>query len=134
MPEGQKKSRLESYKGLDENSLFLRLPSLDGADYLVGLLFEAGLTQSTGMGVHALSWSEIDSWLRVTQARLNLWEILTIKKMSEVYAGELGKATKRDYPAPYVYTDNGLISDREAITRKVRNVFASFKKKKPEPK
>jgi len=129
VPEGAKKSRLKSYKDLDENSSFLNLPNLDGAEYLITLLFEAGLVQSNGMGVNALSWSEIESWLRVTQLHLSTWEKLTIKNMSEVYAGELSTATKIDAPAPYTHVDEALIADREMVAAKLKNAFANFKRK-----
>ena len=132
MPEGAKKSRLKSYKELDENSSFLGLPNLDGAEYLVTHLFEAGLVQSTGMGVTSLSWSEIESWLRVTQLNLSVWERITIKSMSEVYAGELSTATKKDSPAPYTHVDEALIADRSMIASKLKNAFASFKKNRTE--
>jgi hypothetical protein len=117
---------------LDENSSFLALPNLDGADYLVTLLFEAGLVQSTGMGAVSLSWSEIDSWLRVTQLELTVWEKLTIKSMSEVYAGELSVATKRDAQAPYTHVDEALTADRTAIASKLKGAFASFRKDRSE--
>jgi hypothetical protein len=132
VPEGAKNSRLKSYKELDENSSFLALPNLDGAEYLVTLLFEAGLIQSTGMGAASLSWSEIESWLRVTHLSLTVWEKLTIKKMSEVYAGELGVATKRDAQAPYTHVDEALIEDRTVIAIKLKSVFANFKKNRTE--
>jgi hypothetical protein len=132
VPEGAKNSRLKSYKELDENSSFLSLPNLDGADYLVTLLFEAGLVQSTGMGAVSLSWTEIESWLRVTQLNLSVWEKLTIKSMSEIYAGELGVATKRDAQAPYTHVDEALIADRTAIANKLKGAFAAFKKNRAE--
>ena len=117
---------------MDENSSFLTLPNLDGAEYLVTLLFEAGLVQSSGMGVSALSWAEIESWLYVTHLNLSVWEKLTIKNMSEVYAGELSMATKKDSVAPYTHVDDILIADREVIANKLRNAFAAFKKTKTE--
>lgn len=124
MPEGRKTSRLKSYKDLDENSSFLKLPKLDGADYLVNLLFEAGLLESTGMGAAALSWSEIESWLRVTQLDLSVWERLTIKSMSEVYVAELSTATKKDSPAPYIHADEIHAADRAQVADKLKNAFA----------
>lgn len=88
--------------------------------------------QSTGMGIGALSWSEIESWLRVTQMDLSTWEKLTIKTMSEVYASELSVATKRDHPAPYVYVDEVVVANRDAVADKIRNAFAFFKRTKNE--
>ena len=128
MPEGAKNSRLRSYKDLDENSSFLTLPNLDGAEYLITLLYEAGLVQSTGMGVNSLPWSEIESWLRVTQLKLSVWERMTIKHMSEVYAAELNSSTKKDCPAPYTHVDEALIADRSIVANKLKNVFSSFKR------
>lgn len=132
MPEGAKKSRLKSYKDFDENSSFLNLPNVDGAEYLITLLFEAGLVHSTGMGVNALPWSEIESWIRVTQIELSTWEKLTIKSMSETYASELSQATAKDRPAPYTHVDEALIADRTLIASKLKNAFAAFRKSKSE--
>jgi hypothetical protein len=87
VPEGSKKSRLASYT--DDDSTFLQFPELDGAGYLVNLLQEAGLIMSNGMGVVPLTWQEIESWLRVTELRLSVWEKLIIREMSEAYAAEL---------------------------------------------
>jgi hypothetical protein len=84
------------------------------------------------MGAASLSWSEIESWLRVTHLSLTVWEKLTIKKMSEVYAGELGVATKRDAQAPYTHVDEALIEDRTVIAIKLKSVFANFKKNRTE--
>lgn len=128
MPDGSKNSRLKSYNDLDGGSSYLNLPNLDGAEYLITLLFEAGLVQSTGMGVSPLPWSEIESWLRVTQLDLSVWERLTIKTMSEVYASGLNSSTKKDCPAPYTHVDDVLIADRTAVASKLKNVFSSFKR------
>lgn len=132
MPEGSKKSRLKSYTDLDENSSFLRLPNIEGAEYLVSLLSEAGFVYNTGMACTSLPWTEIDSWLRVTQLDLSMWEKLTIKTMSEIYAGELGLATAKNRPAPYTYEDEELVADRTLVTSKLKNVFASIRSRKSE--
>ena len=80
------------------------------------------------MGVTSLSWSEIESWIKVTQINLSTWEKLTIKGMSEAYAGELNSANKKDCPAPYTHVDEALIADRSIVANKLKNVFSSFKK------
>lgn len=80
------------------------------------------------MGVTSLSWSEIESWIKVTQINLSTWEKLTIKAMSEAYAGELNSATKKDCPAPYTHVDEALIADRSIVANKLKNVFSSFKR------
>lgn len=133
MPEGQKKSRLTSLKAVDENSSFLKLPDIEGAEYLVGLLNEAGMVLNNGMGVSSLDWKEIHAWLEVTQLELSIWEKLTLKEMSEIYASELSKATAKDATAPYVEVVEEEV-DRKAVANKIRSVFASFKRKQePDP-
>jgi len=87
---------------------------------------------SNGMGVISLSWSEIKSWLQVTQLNLSVWERMTIKSMSEAYASELSVASKKDSVAPYTHVDDTLIANREIIATKLKSVFASFSKTKTE--
>ena len=128
IPEGAKKPRITAIKEVDENSSSLQLPDLDGAEYLVGLLHEAGLMSSNGMGSVCLSWSEINAWLQVTEIDLTLWERLTITELSEVYVGELNKASAKDSEAPYKPTPDVEEVDRALVDKKIRNVFSMFKK------
>lgn len=113
---------------MDENSSFLKLPDIEEASYLVGLLSELGFVSSNGMGAVPMSWLEIDAWLRVTQLELSIWERLTMKEMSEVYAAELSKATVKNYPAPYIEHVEDVEIDRTAVANKLRSVFNSFKR------
>lgn len=116
---------------LDEESTFLKLPEIEGAEYIVGLLQEAGLVSNGGMGVVPLTWSEIESWHRFTQLDLSIWERLMIRTLSEEYASELHRASAKDAPAPYVHVNEVQI-DRKAVANKIMNVFRSFKRD-PEP-
>lgn len=127
-PEGSKKSRLKSYKDLDENSSFLKLPNIEGAEYLVALLSEVGFVQHTGMGAVAVPWTEIESWLNCTQLDLSVWEKLTLKEMSEAYATELALATDKTRPAPYVPEVEDIEAQRTRVADKLRNAFQSFKR------
>lgn len=131
-PEGSKKSRLTSLKELDEDSSFLKLPKIEGAEYLVALLFEAGLLESTGMGATALSWSEIESWLRCTSLELSNWEKLMIKTMSDVYVSEYNQSSAKDRAAPYIYVDEVQVK-RDEVANKLLNVLRSFKRTSVEP-
>lgn len=128
VPRGSKNSRLKSFKERDEDSPLLKLPKTDGAEYLVDLLYEAGLFESNGMAATALSWQEIQSWLNCTKLELTPWEIMTIKDMSNVYVAEFNQASAKDRPAPYLYVDE-LKVDRDAVEKKLRNVFQSLKRK-----
>lgn len=127
-PEGSKKSRLRSFSELDENSSFLKLPNIEGAEYLVSLLTELGFVSQSGMSVTSVTWLEMDAWMRRTQLELSLWETLTLKEMSEVYANELVQASAKDRPAPYVYVDPELQSNRDAVAEKLKSIFSSFKR------
>lgn len=130
-PEGSKKSRLKSFKDLDENSSFLKLPDIEGAEYLVALLSEVGFVSNTGMGITHLSWTEINSWITCTQLELSIFEKLLLREMSEVYANELNAATAKDRPAPYIapsQEDVDLEAQRKAVANKLRSVFNSFKR------
>lgn len=127
-PEGSKKSRLASYKEVDENSQFLNMPELSGADYIITLLFEAGLMSSSGMGPLPLSWQEIESWLTTTERQLCLWERVIVKELSEVYVNEYIQASDKNRPAPYLHVDVTQI-DRAAVVDKLKNALSAFKKK-----
>lgn len=94
------------------------------AGYLIGLLQEAGLMSSYGMGPFPLSWAELDAWLRVTGLSLSTWEKTTLKGLSEDYVNELLLASDRYHPAPYTPEDTEI--DREAIANKVLNFARMF--------
>jgi hypothetical protein len=128
-PDGAKMSRRESYeKASGPDSLFLRLPELDGAQYIVQMLFEAGTLMHAGMGPTPLTWQEIDAWLRVTGTQAELWERLLIKELSHAYVNMLHDATKKDCPDPYVYVEEAEQIDRTAVANKLRNAFANLRR------
>lgn len=126
-PEGSKKSRLKAFREQDEESNFLKLPPMEGADHLVGYLMESGIAMSNGMGLTPLTWQELESWLRVTGLPLSTWEKLMLREMSEAYVNEFSQASAKDRPAPYVYTVDEI--DREAVSDKLKSLFRSLKKR-----
>lgn len=69
--------------------------------YLLALFFDSGQAMSTGMGLTPLNWQEIESWINVNNLELSLWEIETIKKMSEAYCAEYSRASDPMRQAPY---------------------------------
>lgn len=132
-PEGSKKARRTSFLEVDEHSSFLKLPDIsEGAEYMVSLLSEAGFALSSGFGATPITWTELDSWLSCTKHELSVWEITTLKEMSEVYCSELHKSSAKDAAPPYVPTaeveDEELAEQRKSVASKIRNVFASFKR------
>lgn len=131
IPEGSKKSRVASFTASDENHPFLEMPDIDtecAAGYLVGLLHEAGLMSSSGMGPVPLSWTEINAWLQVTELELTVWERLTIKRMSEDYVGERCE-TDPNRPAPYsrrAEEAEDLQDEREKVNDKIMSLLGNW--------
>lgn len=102
----------------------LSMPDIEtdyAAGYLIGLLQEAGLMSSTGMGPVPLSWTEILAWKNVTGLSVSNWDLLTIKMLSEEYVGELVQATDPNRKAPYSQED----ADRKAVEHKIMSILGS---------
>lgn len=129
VPEGSKKSRLAAFKEQGDDSSFLKFPDIDGAEYMVALLQEAGLVSATGMGVIPITWQEIEAWLNTTELDLSVWEKLTIKEMSEAYVSEFNSASAKDAAAPYVPAIEPEQIDRKAVANKIGSVLRGFKHK-----
>lgn len=133
IPEGSKKSRLASFKAVSEEHTSLNMPDIENehsAGYLIGLLNEAGLMSSSGMGPVPLSWLEIDAWLRCTELDISVWERLTIKRMSEEYVAERCE-TDPNRPAPFIYMtleEKELVEVRTDVNDKIMAMFSFFKK------
>jgi hypothetical protein len=96
---------------------------------MVAMLQEAGLVMSNGMGANPLTWQEIESWLRVTELELSVWEKLTIREMSEAYCTELAKSTDKHAAPPF--TPPAILSPRErtVVASKIATILRSFKRK-----
>ena len=100
------------------------------AGYIVGLLHEAGLMSSTGMGPVPLSWVDICAWINATGVKLEVWELLTIKLMSEVYVAERLDTDPNKLP-PWIKTisEEELEQQREEVSNALRNFLRNFKRK-----
>jgi hypothetical protein len=127
-PEGQEKSRWTQYV---EQDVEVPLPNIEGWEYLVSLLDNAGTILQTGMGVAPLTWQELESWKNVYSQELvcwkfSFWELSTMKDMSYAYCAELGQASDKNRPQPYSPT----VIDREEISKRMYNLLSAFKKNK----
>jgi hypothetical protein len=78
----------------------------------VGYFFSAGQATSTGMGLVALSWQEIRAWRLENRYHLTLWEIETLKQMSDAYASEYSRASDPLRKAPYQVEDEEIIAQK----------------------
>ena len=109
-----KRSRFVRFNESDPDCLELKLPDVNGADYLVNLLHEAGPVGSNGYGIEGLRWSEIYSWLATTGLFLEPWESILIKKMSDAYAAEFNRSNGKECAPPY--RDKKLVSQDKLNT------------------
>jgi hypothetical protein len=117
------------FKANNEEHPMLKMPDIEtdhAAGYLIGLLQEAGLMSSNGMGPVPISWQEIYTWLSVTQLKLSNWEVLTLKSLSEEYVSELIQATAKDRPAPYSIE---VVEKRKIVNDKIFSVLGRFMRK-----
>lgn len=132
IPEKAKESRQKSIKAANEDSFLLLMPDVAEGEYLIPLLFEAGLVSQAGTGIAPLSWQEIQAWLNCTGAQLHTWEVCTIKQMSDAYASEYSSASKADAKAPYIYAPEEYAEqeiDHEAVCNKLKSAFKSLMQK-----
>lgn len=65
------------------------MPEIYGLEYLVSHLNELNWCNSNGMGIVAISWSEIQAYNECMGYPLNSEECKIIKKMSNSYVREL---------------------------------------------
>lgn len=134
-PKGSEKSRLASYHEISEEHPLLEMPDVESdhaAGYLIGLLYEAGLMSSSGMGPVPISWSEISAWLSATELSLSIWDKLTIKQLSEEYVASLLSSTEPNKQAPYVSQDEKLARERRLTQSTIMNVLSKFMRREPE--
>jgi len=85
---------------------------------------------STGMGPVPLSWVDIEAWLNATGTKLETWEKLMIKTMSEAYVGErLDTEPNKLAPWIKVMTEEELAEQRAEISNNLLNFLRGFKRK-----
>lgn len=120
-----KKSRREQYKEIDENHNLLQLPEIGSCEYLVKILFDIGPCLNLGMGLCALSWTDISSWQECTGVELDAWQANLIRRLSIEYAQEYSAASDPNRPAPYIEET----FDREEVGDRLYAVLKSFKQK-----
>lgn len=98
------------------------------AGYIVGLLHEAGLMSSTGMGPVPLSWVDIQAWITCTGLSLDVWEMLVIKHLSELYVSERLDTDPNKLP-PWIKPLDEEEIERERISNALLSFLRNFKRK-----
>ncbi len=94
------------------------MPPIDGADYLLGYLFEIGPTIAAGMGAGPITHGELRAWMDNVGVELQPWEVRFLRRLSHEYLAESHKAEKRDARAPWNAADvEPVITDAQAAIR-----------------
>lgn len=127
-PEGDKKSRRESFQAGSGDSPFLLLPELNEAEYLIGYWHEAGTVSSSGMGLSPLSWQEIRAWRLENKLNLHPFELQAIRTLSQEYAGEYGQASEKDRPAPFARSEAEVFQAGKSMLKNLLQTSANTKK------
>lgn len=113
-------------KEQDEDHTLLNMPSVEGsADYIINLLIQVGISQSNGMGLAALTWSELCSWSNITMIDLSSWEAETLIDLSRQFTASLSEYDEKDVPAPYIADDY----DRERVSQSIGDRLRSLAKR-----
>lgn len=73
---------------LTQDERLLEQPDIEGFDYLMYILQDLGYTDSEG---NALSYSEIESYTRLTGVELSSWDVMTLKQLSSDFASQIQK-------------------------------------------
>ncbi len=120
-----KRNRFTRYSTKNPDSTELSLPDVEGAEYLINLLHEAGPVGSNGYGVEGLKWSEIHSYTTLTGLFLCPWEVMLIKELSDVFASAYNEYNGKDCPPPYFATPKELPS-KEDLNTKFEKIFGGM--------
>ena len=117
-----KRNRFQRLEQSNPNAPELVLPEIEGAEYIISLLHEAGPVGSNGYGVEGLKWSEIHSWIASTGLFLSSWEGLLIKELSDVYASEYNKSNGKECLCPSI----PKVVDKQTLNDKFAAIFGSW--------
>lgn len=107
-------SRAES---LGDDDPAKSLPEING--YLSKCFQLSGICLSGGMGLNALTWTEVDAFANRSGYPLNGWESEQIILMSRAYVNYSHKAKELNCPSPFNLAAND--EDAMEVNRKIVN-------------
>jgi len=125
-PKKSDKSRMEMY---DEDDFRRRMPEVEAA-YLLRPFFDSGMCSSNGMGVSAISWSELRNYCELTGTELSPWEAEQVMMMSRAYTASLRRSDDPLMPPPFTAeeTDDEIQARRAAVVEQMMALKRSRKK------
>jgi len=98
----QRTSRLERLRELHKDPDYQPdMPSVEGAAYLLGYLFDVGPVLAAGMGPGPITYTELAAWCQLHSIELEPWEVQFMRRLSFEYLNELRAAEQPDRPAPW---------------------------------
>lgn len=74
----------------------------DGPDYLIEAVRSAGLASAGPAGLVPLTWQELKAWNDLTGSNYTVWELETMRYLSQNYAAEAQKARDENCPPPHL--------------------------------
>jgi len=78
------------------------LPPIDPESHVyLDMLFDVGPVQAGGFGPQCVSWSEIESWMRLNGHQLSSPEARLLRRLSSIYVAAQQELRAADAPAPW---------------------------------
>ena len=113
-------------KERDDKNYMPELPPIEGAEHLIGYLWEVGPLASGAAAQAPVSFTEIRAWQDLSGIDLMPWEARFLRRLSFDYLTELHQAEKPDCKAPWQPTD--YVPDFKAVSKSMRSAIASLAK------
>ena len=92
------------------------MPDIGTAEYLVQMLQNVGISSNNGMGLAPLSWTELDSWCKLTKTQLSPWESEMMVHLSRQYVMKHYEFDKKDIMSEHnveiTVIDRAKVSDK----------------------
>lgn len=89
-------------EGRDQRDYQPDLPPLEGAAYLLGILYEVGPLMSYGTGAGPVTQQEIRAWQDNIGIELQPWEVRLLRGLSQEYLAESRRATEPGSKPPWI--------------------------------
>ena len=96
-------------------SPLLEMPDVTNLTYIIEYLLELGTSLASGFGVTPITWTELRSWLELSELQLDSWESNLLISLSRSFCANYTKFDEKDFPTPYVIEE----FDRKAASASI---------------
>lgn len=102
----------------------VRRPKLSNyAEIIFDICVSVGLYQPGSYGPQALTWSELDCWVRLNGVKLSGWEARTVVDVSKAFVEQYETSNEHDVPSPWIPED----IDRDKIAADIGQIMRRLK-------